>query len=101
MFVKSDRKKEERIIDELVLSDPQLKLQHELFLEEMRFKEVLIEARLKEQLTQADISSRSGLSQQAVSRLERGNGANLDTIIRYLSSMGYSLSIKKNTSKSC
>ncbi len=43
-----------------------------------------------------DISKLSGLSQQAVSRMENGTGGTLENIIRYLSSMGYSLSIKKN-----
>lgn len=95
MFVKSDRKKEEEIINEIISSNEKLKLQHDLFEAEMKFKQSLIEARLAEQLTQNDVSIRSGLSQQAVSRLEKGSGANLDTVIKYLLSIGYSLSITK------
>ena len=95
MFVKSDRERERKIINELISSDENLRKQHELFVAEMAFKQALIEARMAEQLTQNDVSLRSGLSQQAVSRLERGNGASLETIMKYLLSIGYSLTITK------
>ena len=95
MFVKSDREREREIINELISSDEHLRKQHELFVAEMAFKQALIEARMAEQLTQNDVSLRSGLSQQAVSRLERGNGASLETIMKYLLSIGYSLTITK------
>ncbi|MBP3262440.1 MAG: helix-turn-helix transcriptional regulator, partial [Pseudobutyrivibrio sp.] len=45
---------------------------------------------------QKDISERSGLSQQAISRLEKGNGGTIETIIRYLSAMGCSLTLKES-----
>ena len=95
MFVKSDGEREREIINELISSDENLRKQPELFVAEMAFKQALIEARMAEQLTQNDVSLRSGLSQQAVSRLERGNGASLETIMKYLLSIGYSLTITK------
>ncbi len=95
MFVKRDSNREREIINELISSDENLRKQHELFVAEMAFKQALIEARMAEQLTQNDVSLRSGLSQQAVSRLERGNGASLETIMKYLLSIGYSLTITK------
>ena len=48
-------------------------------------------------LTQKDISAKTGLSQQAVSRVEKGAGGTIETIIRYLHSMGYSLSIRRDS----
>ena len=96
MLVKSNSEQEKRIVDQLIDDDPELLRQHELFKAEMAFKQELIEARKKNSLTQKDISKMSGLSQQAVSRMEKGTGGTIETIIRYLSSMGYSLSIKKN-----
>ena len=96
MLKKSNAEEERKIIDELIESDEKLKRQHELFKAEMAFKQELIEARKKNELTQKDISRLSGLSQQAVSRMENGKGGTIETIIRYLGSMGYSLSIKKN-----
>ena len=76
MLVKSDGKKEEAIINQLIDSDEQLKRQHEIFKAEM------------------EVSERSGLSQQAISRLEKGKGGTLETIIRYLNSIGGTLSVK-------
>ena len=96
MLVKSNPVEEERIISELVESDEALKQQHEFFLAEMKFKQELIEMRKASALTQRDISERSGLSQQAVSRLEKGKGGTLETIIRYLGAMGCSLTLKES-----
>ena len=95
MLVKSDGTKEKLIIEELIRDDEKLRRQHELFEAEMAFKQELIEARESKSLTQKDISRMTGLSQQAVSRMERGASGTLETIIRYLDSIGYSLAIKK------
>lgn len=95
MLVKSDSIKEARIIEELI-TDDELRKQHEVFEAEMAFKQELINARKSESLTQKDISRMTGLSQQAVSRMEKGASGTIETIIRYLNSIGYSLSIKKN-----
>lgn len=95
MLVKSDGLKEKQIIEELVRDDEKLRRQHELFEAEMAFKQELIDARKSQSLTQKDISRMTGLSQQAVSRIEKSAGGTIETIIRYLNSMGYSLAIKK------
>ncbi len=95
MLVKSNPGEEQKIIAELTASDETLMRQHQLFLAEMQFKQELINKRKSSALTQKDISERSGLSQQAVSRLEKGSGGTIETIIRYLSAMGCSLTLKK------
>ncbi len=97
MLVKSDAAKEAEIIEELI-TDDELRKQHELFEAEMAFKQELINARKAEPLTQKDISLMTGLSQQAISRMEKGASGTIETIIRYLNSIGYTLSIKKNVS---
>ncbi len=97
MLKKSDGEKEKKIIEELISEDEALKKQHEIFVEEMAFKQQLIDARKAEALTQKDISLMTGLSQQAVSRLEKSASGTVETIIRYLNSMGYSLTIQKKT----
>lgn len=94
MLVKSDGLKEKEIIEELI-QDDELRRQHELFEAEMAFKQELIDARKSQSLTQKDISRMTGLSQQAVSRMEKGASGTIETIIRYLDSIGYSLAIKK------
>ena len=95
MLVKSDGSKEKQIIEELIEDDEKLRKQHELFKAEMAFKQELINARKSKALTQKDISRMTGLSQQAVSRMEKGASGTIETIIRYLDSIGYSLAIKK------
>ena len=95
ILVKSNPVKEQKIIAELTASDEALMRQHKLFQAEMQFKQELINKRKAYSLTQKDISERSGLSQQAISRLEKGNGGTIETIIKYLSAMGCSLTLKE------
>lgn len=95
MLVKSNSEEEKQIIEDIIDSDEKLRKQHELFMEEMRFKQVLIDARKSKDLTQKEVSERSGLSQQAVSRLEKGHGGTIDTVIKYLYSMGLMLTVKE------
>ncbi len=95
MFIQSNPDKEKKIIEELIASDEELRKQHELFLAEMEFKQALIDARKENNLTQKDISKLTGMSQQAVSRLERKGGGTIETLLRYLQSIGYTLTIDK------
>ena len=95
MLVKSDSQEEKEIIEELISSDDKLKKQHELFQAEMAFKQEIIDARKALRLTQEDVSRMTGLSQQAVSRMEKGKSGTIETVIRYLNSIGYVLTIKK------
>ena len=95
MFVKADPKQEEERLENLITTDEAAQQAHELFLAEMEFKEKLLQIRKAESLTQKDIAKKAGLSQQAISRIERVQGTTLETIIRYLSSMGYVLGIER------
>jgi len=95
MLVKSNAVRERKIIKKLIESDNSLMQQHQLFLAEMQFKQELIDKRKANSLTQKDISERSGLSQQAVSRLEKGTGGTIETILRYLGALGCSLTVKE------
>ena len=96
MLVKSNPVEEQKIIAELTASDETLMRQHKIFQAEMQFKQELINKRKAYSLTQKDISEHSGLSQQAISRLEKGNGGTIETIIKYLSAMGCSLTLKES-----
>lgn len=96
MLVKSDSEKEKKIVEDIITNDEQLRQQHELFVAEMAFKQEMINARKTLSLTQKDVSRLSGLSQQAVSRIENGASGTITTVIKYLNSLGYTLSIKKN-----
>lgn len=95
MLIEYDQKKEEEMLQDLIESDDRIKKQHENFVAEMEFKQKLIDLRKAEKMTQTELGKRSGLSQQAISRLERGQGATIETVIKYLISMGYTLGITK------
>lgn len=95
MLVQANMEAEKKELDALIDSDPKVRHQHDLFRAEMDFKQKLIDIRKENELTQREVSDASGLSQQAVSRLERGKGATIETVIKYLDSMGYQLGISK------
>lgn len=95
MLIPRNDIKEDAEIESLISSDENLRRQHELFLAEMAFKQSLIDARKNFPLSQKELSAKSGLSQQAVSRLEKKGGGTIETLLRYLYSMGYTLSIQK------
>ena len=97
MLVKSNGSQEKQIIKDLIQDDEELRRQHELFVAEMAFKQELIDARRSRSLTQKDVSRMTGLSQQAVSRIEKSASGTIETIIRYLDSIGYSLAVRKKS----
>ena len=97
MLVVADMEAEKKELEELIAKNPECKTQHEAFVAEMDFKQKLIDARKASAMTQKEVSEASGLSQQAVSRLERGKGATVETVLKYLGSMGYTLSVNKVT----
>lgn len=94
MLVQSNPKEEKQIIEQLIEKNPPLQKEHELFMEEMRFKQELIDARRAREMTQKEVSELSGLSQQAVSRLEKLHGGTIDTVIKYLYAMGLKLTVQ-------
>lgn len=95
MLQKRDSEFENKILGELIENNDELQKQHDLFQKEMQFKQMLIDARKEKEMTQQDVSRISGLSQQAVSRLEKGSGGTIDTVLRYLNAIGCSLTLTK------
>ena len=90
MLVKSDSEKEKKIVEDIITNDEQLKQQHELFVAEMAFKQEMINARKTLSLTQKDVSRLSGLSQQAVSRIENGASGTISTVrVEFYSKSNY------------
>ena len=94
-FVKADIEKEKEALDQLIAADIDAKKAHDEFLARIALQKQLVELRKAENLTQSDIAEASGLSQQAVSRLETGTGATIGSLIKYINSIGYTLIIKK------
>ncbi len=56
--------------------------------------EAIIEARENRKMTQMEISRKSGLTQSAIARVERGiHSPTMQTIIKYLHAIGYTLKV--------
>jgi len=94
-FWDSPIEKEEAKLNELIASNPAARRAHEEFLARIDFQKQLVETRKKESLTQKQLAQKSGLSQQAISRFEKGSGWNLSTFIKYISGLGYGVQLKK------
>lgn len=62
---------------------------------EMAFRRMIIDARKASGLTQTEIASRAGMTQQEISRIEKNGNFTLNTLFNYLNSLGYVLELKK------
>jgi len=51
--------------------------------EELELRNRLVEMRKFKNITQKELETRTGMTQQAISRFEKGNGVNFKTILRY------------------
>ena len=95
-FTKADISKEKEILEKLIKEDDAARKEYEEFQARIALQRKLIETRKAERMTQKDVANASGLSQQAVSRIEKGSGATIGSLIKYLSGIGYSIELRKN-----
>lgn len=73
-------------------------LNTDIFIADKIFRTRLINARKGTRITQKEMAEISGLSTSSISNLESENTQpSLNTIIRYLHSIGYELTIQKST----
>ena len=96
-FIKSDPNKTEIELERLAQTDDGARAIHNFDLM-IEFRKKLIEARKQVHLSQAEIAKRSGLKQQAISRLEKGyqdRSVTLPTLLRYVDALGLSLSLQE------
>lgn len=94
-FTKANISKEKEMLEKLIQEDESARKEYEDFQARIELQQKLIAMRKAEHMTQKDVASISGLSQQAVSRIEKGNGATVTTLIKYLKGIGYSIELKK------
>lgn len=97
-FREADIRQEEKELEEL-LKDSAYKKVYDLFVQEYELKKMLAQARKEQNLTQQELSKRTGLSQQAISRIENLNdskGFTFRTLFKYLEGIGYELSLQKS-----
>ncbi len=94
-FVKADLVKEKDELSNLVAEREEARKAYEEFQARIALQQKLIETRKAEKMTQSDVARAAGLSQQAISRIEKGAGATVSSLIKYLMGIGYSIELKK------
>lgn len=94
-FVKADLNKEKEELEKLAAASEDARKAYEEFQARIALQEQLIQMRKAENMTQTDVANAAGLSQQAVSRIEKGAGATISSLIKYLTGIGYSIQFKK------
>lgn len=97
----ADMQKEEKRMQALIDSDPEVAKFADEWDKEYEFRKKLVLARKEAGLTQKDLGVLSGLDYRAVSRAETSEDVSpsLKTLIRYLSALGYQLDIVKVQAK--
>ena len=94
-FVKADPNKEKEKLNRLIAESEEARKAHEAFLARIALQQKLVQTRKAEKMTQSDVANASGLSQQAVSRIEKGAGATISSLVKYLTGIGYGIELKK------
>ena len=95
-FIKADIEKEKKELEQLIENDESARKAYEDFQTRIELQRQLVSKRKAENMTQSDVARASGLSQQAVSRIEKGSGATINSLIKYLRGIGYSVELRKN-----
>ena len=96
-YVERNSKVEKAKIKSL-LKDPIVRKNHEQFDKEFYFRLALVETRKKLKLSQKELALKTGLSQQAISRIETGySNTTIVNVFKYLDAMGNTIKIVKDT----
>lgn len=78
-----------------LLEDPQVKAEYDALEPEFDIIQAMIDARKKQNLTQKELSERTGITQADISRIENGTrNPSLDMIKRLASGMGMRLKLE-------
>jgi len=94
-FTKANISKEKKELEQLIAFSEDARKTYDDFQARINLQKELIAMRKAENLTQSDVAKATGLSQQAVSRIEKGTGATINSLIKYLSGIGYGIQFKK------
>jgi DNA-binding XRE family transcriptional regulator len=82
-------------LNKLVSEEESARNAYEEFQARIALQQQLVQMRKAEHMTQSDVAHAAGLSQQAVSRIEKGAGATINSLIKYLTGIGYGIELKK------
>ena len=99
-FVKADLDREKAELDRLINESKEARIAHEEFQARIALQQKLVQMRKAENMTQADVAQREvadrlGISRSYVSRIEKGTGATISSLLKYLMGIGYGIELKK------
>ena len=95
-FVKANIDREKEELNKLISENGDATRAYDEFQARIALQRALVQTRKAENMTQTDVANASGLSQQAVSRIEKGTGATISSLLKYLSGIGYGIELKKS-----
>ena len=81
-------------IKEKMKKDPGFKERYDLIREKAAVVKEIIEYRIRHNVSQAQLASQIGVTQQYISKIEEGEFSNLDTIENVLHHIGYRLKLE-------
>ena len=91
-FTKRDASSELKQLNDIIKDNPQIGQQLDELSQLYMLQKSLVEIRKERQMTQVDLSVKSGLSQQQISRVETGN-CNILTFLKYLNGIDYKITL--------
>lgn len=91
-FTKRDASSELKKLNDIIRDNPQIGQQLDELSQLYMLQKSLVEIRKERQMTQVDLSVKSGLSQQQISRVETGN-CNIMTFLKYLNGIDYKITL--------
>jgi DNA-binding XRE family transcriptional regulator len=77
-----------------IADDPEFIREREALEDEFTVAEAMIRARIKADLTQAQLAERMGVSQPAIAKFESGKSVSLNTLKRYAQATGTKLNVE-------
>lgn len=92
-FIVSNPQEEEKMLQELLLNSEEARTAYDKYRQQFELQKALVQARKAANLTQSELSRNTGLSQQAISRIEKGQNVTIQSILRYLEGVGCAISI--------
>ncbi len=79
---------------DMMRNDAEYRREYEALGEEFSLVEAMVQARLTQGLTQAQVAERLGVAQPAVARIESGKNVSLKTLRRYAGALGCKLDVR-------